>query len=86
MHPRTLPILAGLFEKACERTQIILATHSSYFLVNFHLSRLAVLRKQENNIVFIKPYTSRILLSNLEDFGQDEIELMHRNDELEVLL
>ncbi len=86
VHPRTLPILAGLFEKACERTQILLATHSSYFLVNFHLSRLAVLRKQDNNIAFIKPNTSRILLSNLEDFGQDEIELMHRNDELEVLL
>lgn len=86
VHPRTLPILAGLFKKACERTQIILATHSSYFLVNFQLSHLAVLRKQENNIVFIKPNTSRVLLSNLEDFGQDEIELMHRNDELEVLL
>ena len=47
---------------------------------------MAVLRKQENNIVFIKPNTSRVLLSNLEDFGQDEMELMHRNDELEVLL
>ncbi len=86
VHPRTLPILAGLFEKASERTQILLATHSSYFLVNFKLSRLAVLRKQENNIVFLKPDTSRVLLSNLDDFGQDEIELMHRNDELEVLL
>lgn len=32
VHPRTLPILAGLFVKASERTQIMLATHSSYFL------------------------------------------------------
>lgn len=86
VHPRTLPLLAGLFEKASEKTQILLATHSSYFLVNFPLSSLAVFRKQDNDIVFVKPTDSKILLDNLEDFGQDELELMHRNDELEVLI
>lgn len=29
VHPRTLPILAGLFEKASDHTQILLATHAS---------------------------------------------------------
>ena len=85
VHPRTLPILAGLFEKACERTQIILATHASYFLVQFDISRIAVLRKENGESVFIKPQDSQLLKANLEDFGAEEIEIMHRSDELERL-
>jgi len=83
VHPRTLPILAGLFEKACNRTQILLATHASYFLMQFNLDRIAVLRKVDGEAVFIKPKDSRILSENLKDFGQEEIEVMHRSDELE---
>ena len=85
VHPRTLPILAGLFEKASERTQLFLATHSSYFLMQFDLSRIAVMRKEDGEAKFIKPQDSAILRENLEDFGPDEIEIMHRSDELERL-
>jgi len=42
VHPRTLPALAGLFEKACRRTQVFLATHASYFLMQFDLARIAL--------------------------------------------
>ena len=83
VHPRTLPILAGLFEKASERTQILLATHASYFLVQFDLSRIAVMRKEDGEAKFIKPSDSLMLRDTLEDFGSEEIELMHRSDELE---
>lgn len=83
VHPRTLPILAGLFERACSRTQILLATHASYFLIQFELSRIAVLRKHDGEAQFIKPADSRILAAHLEDFGPDEIESMHLSDELE---
>ena len=53
VHPRTLPILAGLFEKAAERTQIILATHSSYFLTQFDLDNIAVTKKISGESVFV---------------------------------
>jgi predicted ATPase len=85
VHPRTLPLLAGLFEKASERTQILLATHSSYFLLQFGLERIAVLRKENGEARFSKPRDSTALTQNLEDFGAEEIELMHRSDELEQL-
>jgi len=85
VHPRTLPILSGLFEKACERTQLLIATHSSYFLTQFDLSQVAVLRKDGGEAKFLKPYDSGILRDMLTDFGPDEVERLHRSDELERL-
>jgi len=85
VHPRTLPILAGLFEKASQRTQVILATHASYFLSQFELKNIAVMKKESGKSVFIKVGDSKTLLDNLEDFGRDELEKMHRTDELEAL-
>lgn len=85
VHPRTLPVLAGLFEKASERTQILLATHSSYFLTQFDISQIAVLRKEKGEAKFIKPRNSPVLIDMLDDFGSDEIEQLHRSDELERL-
>lgn len=85
LHPRVMPLLAGLFEQASARTQIFLTTHSSYFLLQFELSRLAVLRKENGAAKFFKPSNSAALVQNLEDFGPAELELMHRNDELELL-
>jgi predicted ATPase len=85
VHPRTLPVLAGLFEKAAERTQIFLATHSSYFLTQFDISQIAVFRKENGEAKFIKPGNSQVLRDILDDFGADEIEKLHRSDELERL-
>ncbi len=85
VHPRTLPVLAGLYDKASDRTQIFLATHSSYFLTQFDLARVAVFRKENGEACFLKPKDSQTLTQNLEDFGQEELEVMHRSDELERL-
>lgn len=85
VHPRTLPILAGLFEKAGARTQWLLATHASYFLTQFDVSRIAVMKKVDGESRYLKPGDSATLCANLEDFGVDELEAMHRSDELEVL-
>ena len=85
VHPRTLPILAGLLEKASERTQLLIATHSSYFLTQFDLSQIAVLRKENGEAKFLKPHGSGILRDMLADFGADEVERLHRSDELERL-
>jgi predicted ATPase len=85
VHPRTLPLLAGLFEKAADRTQILLATQASYFLLQFGIERIAVLRKEDGEVKFFKPKDSEALTRSLEDFGPQEIEVMHRSDELEQL-
>jgi len=85
VHPRTLPILAGLFQKACQRTQILLATHASYFLTQFDISHIAVMKKVNGESIYVKPADSATLRANLQDFGADELEAMHRSDELEAL-
>lgn len=85
VHPRTLPVLAALFQKASQRTQIVLATHSSYFLSQFDISQIAVIRKENGEAKFVKPKDSAVLMSMLEDFGPEEIEVLHRSDELERL-
>jgi predicted ATPase len=85
VHPRTLPILAGLFEKASERTQVILATHASYFLTQFQIENIAVMKKNDGESLYIKIKDSQTLLDSLEEFGIEELEQLHRNDELEAL-
>jgi predicted ATPase len=85
VHPRTLPILAGLCDKASERTQLLLATHSSYFLTQFTLEQVAVIRKEDGEACFVKPRDSATLTATLADFGSEELEMMHRSDELERL-
>ncbi|MCP4147824.1 MAG: AAA family ATPase [bacterium] len=85
VHPRTLPVLAGLFEKAAERTQAILATHASYFLKQFQLDNIAFMKKKSGESAYIKVRDSKTLLDNPEEFGIEELEQMHQNDELEVL-
>jgi predicted ATPase len=85
VHPRTLPILAGLFKEASQRTQVLLATHASYFLTQFGVEEIAVMKKVGGESILVKPRDSKSLRANLEEFGVAEIETMHRSDELEVL-
>ena len=42
--------------------------------------------KESGESRFIKIHDSQTLLDNLEDFGKDELEKMHRADELEDLV
>lgn len=85
IHPRALPTLAGLFEKASERTQLLLATHSSYFLSQFDTDSIAVMRKQDGEARYTRASDADTLAGMLQEFGGDELETMHRSDELEAL-
>jgi len=85
VHPRTLPILAGLFRKAASRTQLLLATHSSYFLSQFDADEIAVMRKQGGQATYNRPSDSEVLSEMLDDFGPEEVQAMHRSDEFEAL-
>ena len=51
----------------------------------FDIARIAVLRKENGEAKFIKPGNSQILSESLKEFGAEEIEIMHRSDELERL-
>lgn len=84
VHPRTLSLLAGLLQKASERTQILVATHSSYFLTQFDLANIAVMKKVNGEAVFTKPINSTVIKSLLADFGTDELGYLHWSDQLET--
>lgn len=85
IHPRALPVLAGMLKKASQRTQVIVATHNSYFLSQFGVADIAVMRKEDGRAIFRKPADSKMLTSMLDDFGDEELEALHRSEELERL-
>lgn len=85
VHPRTLPFLAGMLKKLANRSQVLVATHSSYFLTQFDLPQVAVMRKENGEALYVKPQDSKVLTAMLDDFGTTEIEVLHRSDELERL-
>lgn len=85
VHPRALPLLAGLFSKAAERTQVFIATHSSYFLSQFRPEEVTVMKKEDGRVIARKVSDSKALMASLDDFGSEELETMHKNDELESL-
>ncbi|GBC62615.1 hypothetical protein DENIS_3587 [Desulfonema ishimotonii] len=85
LHPRTLPVLAGLFEKASERTQVLLATHDSYFLSQFDLENISVMKKSTGGSVCVNVRHSQALLNRLREADSEELEQMYRADELEAM-
>ncbi|MGZ8729825.1 MAG: AAA family ATPase [Thermoanaerobaculia bacterium] len=85
MHPRTLPLIAALMKKLSERTQVLVTTHSSYLLAHFDVATVGVLHKRNGSIEYLRPSSSKALTESLREFGAEELELMHRSDELEAL-
>lgn len=85
LHPRVLPVLAGLFRLASARTQVLIATHSPYFLAQFQLDEIAVMRKEDGAARFLRPSSSRALREAVEEVGGEAITHLHLSDELETL-
>lgn len=85
LHPRALSTLAGLFRLASTRCQIVIATHSPYFLSHFNLEEIAVMRKENGEAVFLRPQSRDALRKMVEELGQAGIERLHLSDELEAL-
>lgn len=86
IHPRALSVLAGSLQAASYRAPILLSTHSSYFLTFFDLEHIAVMKKTNTGSVLLRAGDSAALQANLDDFGNAELEAMHRSDELEALV
>lgn len=84
LHPRVLPILAGLLRAASARTQVIVTTHSPYFLSHFTLDEIAVMRKDGGRAVFLRPGDHAALRREVEEIGGEALIQMHISDELET--
>ena len=85
LHPRVLPGLAGLFRIASARTQVLIATHSPYFLSHFALDEIAVMRREQGAAQFVRPGSSKALRSMVEEIGGAALARLHVSDELETL-
>lgn len=85
LHPRVLPVLAGLFRLASARAQILIATHSPYFLSHFALDEIAVMRKEDGAARFVRPATSKALREMVKEVGGEALTRLHLSDELETL-
>jgi len=85
LHPRTLPILAGLFEKISERTQVLLATHTSCFLGQFDLENISIMKKTSGGSAFVNIRNAQAIYNQLQKVSAQDIEDMYRADELEAM-
>ncbi|MBI4704014.1 MAG: AAA family ATPase [Deltaproteobacteria bacterium] len=85
LHPRVLPVLSGLLRLASARTQILIATHSPYFLSHFTLDDIGVMRKEEGAARFVRPATSKALREMVAEVGGEALTRLHISDELETL-
>jgi len=84
LHPRVLPVLAGLFRLFSQRTQVLIATHSPYFLSQFPLEQIAVMRKEGGQGRFKRPSDSAALSRELKELGPEALAQLYVSDELEV--
>ena len=85
LHPRALPILAALIERASERTQIIVATHSPFFLSRFKLPQVAVMTKVDGESLIKRPNSSKALREMVREIGGDALAELMITDEMEAL-
>jgi predicted ATPase len=84
LHPRVLPVLAGLFRLFSQRSQVLIATHSPYFLSQFPLDEIAVMRKEDGQGKFKRPASSAALRREIKDLGAEALAQLFVSDELEV--
>jgi predicted ATPase len=84
LHPRVLPVLAGLFQLFSQRTQALVATHSPYFLSQFPLENIAVMRKEDGEGIFKRPSNSAALSREIKELGAEALTQLYLSDELEV--
>lgn len=85
LHPRVLPLLAGVLQLAAARAQLFVATHSPHLLSQFDIEDIAVMRKESGRVVFVRPSTSEALRNEVREIGGDALARLFISRELEVL-
>ena len=63
---------------------MLIATHSPYFLSQFSLDEIAVMRKEKGQAVFVRPDTNAALRREVQELGKEVLAKMHISDELEA--
>jgi predicted ATPase len=84
LHPRVLPVLAGLFRLFSQKSQVLISTHSPYFLSQFPLEQIAVMRKEDGQGKFKRPSNSAALRREIKELGTEALAQLYVSDELEV--
>lgn len=86
LHPDSLSTLAGLLRVASARSQILIATHSPYFLSQFLLEDIAVMRRGlAGNVEWVRPAAHEGIRSWVAERGSEEIVRLFVSGELEGL-
>jgi predicted ATPase len=84
LHPRVLPVLAGLLRQAATESQLLVATHSPYLLSQFALDEIAVMKKVEGRAVFCRPASDEALRREIDELGSGELVRLHLGDGFEA--
>ena len=72
MHPYALNVIAGLFQSAASRTQVLVSTQSSTFLDNFEPEDVLVVDRQTGGSVFSRPDPEKLSVW-LEEYSLGEV-------------
>ncbi len=84
LHPRALPVLAGLIRQASAKCQILCATQSPYLLSQFSLDQIAVMRKEDGQPIFVRPASSAALREEIDELGDQALLQLYLSGELEA--
>lgn len=84
LHPKLLPIVADMLRTAAERSQVLVTTHSPDLLNCFDLDDVAVMAREENEVVWHRPSSRPMLRKLLESVEGESLGDLHRTGELEA--
>ena len=84
LHPRVLPTLAQFLQSLAQRTQVVITTHSPYFLSQFPLAAVVVVLKEEGRTRFQRPGDSRALRELLQETGNAGLAQLFIGEGLEL--
>ncbi len=72
LHPYALTVVASLLRKAAQHTQLLVSTQSSSFLDIFEPEEIVVVKRDQQESLFLRPSPS-ILESWLEEYSMGEV-------------
>lgn len=85
LHPRLLPIVADMIKTAAETVQVMVTTHSPDLLNCFDIEEVAVIRREDKQIMWRRPGSRSSLKKMLENVVGETLGDLHRSGELEAL-
>lgn len=72
LHPCALAVLAGLIQKACARTQVIVSTQSAALIDHFQPEDIILVERKNDESIFSRPDTEKLKIW-LEEYSLGDI-------------